>query len=147
MIEDPNNVGGFDMSALEKMAAQAPKLAAGLDGKLHAAPKDREPTDLDKAAWALAKAVADAEGKWLHRKLKRLMPRRDFDKAQAEANGGKTFAMRKLLNEFDVKITQVMGTPDEQGADFEAGIQRRHLQVWRGDRLMGERVWEWSRTE
>jgi hypothetical protein len=135
-----------DMSELERLANAAPHLKAGLDGKLHRAPPpDKTNEEFQKAAWALAKAVADAEGKWLHRKLKRLMPRKEYDRACTLAKGGQTFTMRKLMNEWDVKIIGVQGNAEQQQADFEAGIQRRHLQVWRGPRLVAERVWEWRR--
>lgn len=137
----------MDLGELEKLANSAPRLRAGLDGKLHKGPPaEQRDEELDKAAWALARAVGEAEGTWIHRKLKHLLPRREYEKAASLAKGGDTFTMRKLLNEYEVKITSLVGGQEVQQADFDAGIQRRHLQIWRGTRLMGERVWEWSRV-
>ena len=39
----------------------APKLAGGLDGKLHQVAKEKAPGELEKSAWALAKVIADVD--------------------------------------------------------------------------------------
>lgn len=141
-----DDLSGFDMNALERMAEKAPHLVGGLDGKLRAAPKEAEPTDQDKIAWALAKAVGETEGAWIHRGLKRLIPKELYYPAYDRFMGGDGFTMKKLLNEYDIKITNVVPPPEVAAEDFEKGIQRRHLQLWLGPRLMREHVWEWSRA-
>lgn len=138
-------MGEFDMGALEKAAASAPRLAAGLDGKLRQVAKEAEPTDQDKIAWALAKAVGEAEGNFIHRALKRLIPKEIYYPAEARLHGGDGFTMKKLLNEFDVKIVSVQSTPEQVALDFENGIHRRHLQIFKEGKLKREHVWEWSR--
>jgi hypothetical protein len=141
-----DDMSGLDMGALEKMAASAPRLAAGLDGKLRAAPKVEEPTDQDKIAWALAKAVAEAEGKFIHRALKRLIPKEIYYPAEDRLNGGDGFTMKKLLNEYDIKIVLVQPSREQAAVDFENGIQRRHLQITKAGTVKREHVWEWSRA-
>lgn len=141
-----NDMSGFDMGALEKLANGAPRLAAGLDGKLRQVAKEAEPTDQDKIAWALAKAVGEAEGNFIHRALKRLIPKEIYYPAEERLHGGDGFTMKKLLNEFDIKIVVVNPTEEEQAQDFDNGIHRRHLQIFKEGKLKREHVWEWSRV-
>lgn len=140
------DMGGFDMGAFERMANTAPRLAAGLDGKLRAAKKEAEPTDQDKIAWALAKAVGEAEGNFIHRALKRLIPKEIYYPAEDRLHGGDGFTMKKLLNEFDIKIELIKPSEEQTLADFEAGIERRHLRISKGGEIKREHVWEWSRA-
>lgn len=141
-----NDGSGFDMGAIEKMANSAPRLAAGLDGKLRQVPKEAEPTDQEKVAWALAKAVGEAEGNFIHRALKRLIPKEIYYPAEDRLRGGDGFTMKKLLNEFDIKILVVRHTDEQDREDFDNGIQRRHLQIFKAGVMKRERVWEWSRV-
>jgi hypothetical protein len=140
-----NDMSGFDMRALERMAANAPRLSAGLDGKLRPMAKEAEPTDEEKVAWALAKAVGDAEGNFIHRALKRLIPKEIYYPAEDRLRGGDTFTMRKLLNEYEIEIKNVRISDEQAAEDFDNGIQRRHLQIYKKGVLKREHCWEWSR--
>lgn len=149
-----------DLDAIEKQfrAHHVPKLSAGLDGKLRAdsqvraltpeeqareAKFDKLKEDSDKARQALVRAMSHAEGEWLEKHIGKLIPDYLYKPAHRKAMQGDTWEIRKLMNEYEVKIQQVKN-PGQEGEDMANGVIRRHWQVLRAGKVIFEHVWEWT---
>jgi hypothetical protein len=152
-MQESNEDHGVDMEAIRRMAeGQTLKpLQATPSGKLRVAPTKAEQAmeeaqdRINREIAGLAKQIAETEDYAIKKAVRKCVPSSIWKRCLAEMDRGNTFAMRKMMNEYDLKL-QVVEHPEMMDADDAAGITRRHLRLSKAGVVVWEHVWEWSRA-
>ncbi len=147
---------GVDLDALRgtlDTLHSIPQLAAGVNGKLsRVAPEKPEPRELTedeakgKAIEALAQCVAQAEGNFIDKSLRKVF--RDdciglsYNRRFRLMHQGDLKPMADMLRELQIEIQHL--PPDEGYTLPEDCLLYRRLAVIKGGRVRAEQVWEWK---
>lgn len=152
-MQESNEDHGVNLEDIRKMYEAEPTVKAlvpSVTGKLRVAPTKVEQAmedaqnRINQEMAGLAKKIAETEDYYIKKAIRRCMPSSVWRKCQEALDRGNNFPMRKMMNEFDIKL-HVIQHPNLEEADEAAGITRRHLRLTKGKAVVWEHVWEWSR--
>jgi DNA-binding transcriptional MerR regulator len=152
-MQESNEDHGVDLEAIRRMVEGEPAVKAlvpSATGKLRIAPTKVEQAmeeaqdRISREMAGLAKQIAKTEDYYLKKAIRRCVPSSVWRKCQEDLDRGNSFPMRKMMNEFEIKL-HVVQHPDLEESDEANGITRRHLRVTKSGAVVWEHVWEWSR--